>query len=41
MDLFDRYGEVHEIEDSALEVKLEGYGYRWLRIQSADQHISP
>ena len=41
MDLFDRDGEMQEIDGSTFEVKLEGYGYRWLRIQSADRHISP
>ena len=41
MDLFDREGEMQEIDGSTFEVKLEGYGYRWLRIQSADRHVSP
>ena len=33
--------QMQEIDGGVLEVKLEGYGFRWLRIQSADRHISP
>ena len=41
LDLFDADGAAHEIDSAELEVKLEGYGFRWLRIQSANEHISP
>jgi glycosidase len=41
LDLFDADGEVHELEGRDLELKLEGYGYRWIRLQSADAHVAP
>jgi trehalose synthase len=41
IDLFDADGEVQELTGRDLEVKLEGYGYRWLRFQSAGHHIAP
>jgi trehalose synthase len=40
-DLFDPDGEVHEIGRGELELKLEGYGYRWLRVQASDEPIPP
>jgi trehalose synthase len=41
LDLFDRDGAMNDVDAPELEVKLEGYGYRWLRIHSAGQLISP
>jgi len=41
LDLFDRDGTLHEVDAPEWELKLEGYGYRWLRIHSAGQLISP
>jgi len=41
LDLFDADGEMHEVEGAALEMKFEGYGFRWLRIQAAGQTIAP
>ena len=41
IDLFDADGEVHELAGHDLELKLEGYGYRWLRFQSAGAHVAP
>ena len=41
-DLLDTTGAVaHALSGSDLEVKLEGFGYRWLRIQTPDQHTAP
>jgi maltose alpha-D-glucosyltransferase/alpha-amylase len=31
----------HQLDGNQLEVKLEGFGYRWFRIQGPDQHTSP
>jgi glycosidase len=41
VDLFGLDGEVHQLEGSAIELKLEGYGYRWLRVEATDQQIAP
>jgi glycosidase len=40
-DLLDQRGSIQEIEDGSLELKMEGYGYRWLRINAPDQHTPP
>ena len=40
-DLLDELGTLHRIEDGSLELKLDGYGYRWLRITTPDQHTPP
>ena len=31
-DLLDERGALHEIEGGSLELKMDGYGYRWFRI---------
>ena len=31
----------HELQRNELEVKLEGFGYRWFRIQGPEQHTAP
>ena len=31
----------HQLEGNELEVKLEGFGYRWFRIQGPEQHTAP
>jgi trehalose synthase len=33
LDLLDRDGSLHPIDGDRLALKLEGYGYRWLRLQ--------
>ena len=40
-DLLDERGTHREIEDGSLELKLDEYGYRWLRINTPDQHTPP
>ena len=40
-DLLDERGAFRDIEDGTLELKMDGYGYRWLRINTADQHTPP
>jgi trehalose synthase len=40
-DLLDERGAFQGIEDGALELKLDGYGFRWLRITTPDQHTPP
>jgi len=40
-DLLDERGTLREIEDGSLELKLDEYGYRWLRINTPDQHSPP
>jgi trehalose synthase len=41
IDLFDTQGEAHAIDRRQIEVKLEGYGYRWLRVYSPELSIAP
>jgi trehalose synthase len=41
IDLLDAAAEVQEPSGRSLEVKLDGYGYRWLRFQSKGAHIAP
>jgi glycosidase len=41
IDLLDEGRAVHEIDTDRLELKLEGYGYRWLRLHGADQQTPP
>ena len=40
-DLLDERGAFHEIEDGSLELKMDGYGFRWFRITTPDQHTPP
>jgi trehalose synthase len=40
-DLLDERGALRGIEDGSLELKLDGYGFRWLRINTPDQHTPP
>ncbi len=40
-DLLDERGAFQNIEDGSLELKMDGYGYRWLRINTPDQHTPP
>jgi len=41
-DLLDTTASAaHELEGNELEVKLEGFGYRWFRIQGPEQHTAP
>jgi trehalose synthase len=41
VDLIDGGRAVHDVDGGTLEVKLEGYGYRWLRLQAAGQQTPP
>jgi trehalose synthase len=41
IDLFDSDGAVQELDAAEVEVKLEGYGFRWLRVYGPEQHIAP
>jgi trehalose synthase len=40
-DLLDERGTLRGIEDGTLELKMDGYGFRWLRITTHDQHTPP
>ena len=40
-DLLDERGAFQAIEDGSLELKMDGYGFRWLRITTPDQHTPP
>ncbi|MGI8616557.1 MAG: hypothetical protein ACR2L4_07235 [Actinomycetota bacterium] len=40
-DLLDERGSLREIADGTLELKMDGYGFRWFRINTPDQHIPP
>jgi trehalose synthase len=40
-DLLDQRGAFQGVEDGSLELKLDGYGFRWLRITTPDQHTPP
>jgi trehalose synthase len=40
-DLLDERGAFQNIEDGSLELKMDGYGFRWLRITTPDQHTPP
>jgi glycosidase len=40
-DLLDERGAIGEIENSSLDLKMEGYGFRWFRITTPDQHTAP
>jgi trehalose synthase len=40
-DLLDERGAFQGVEDGSLELKLDGYGFRWLRITTPDQHTPP
>ncbi len=40
-DLLDQQGALRGVEDGSLELKMDGYGFRWLRINTPDQHTPP
>jgi trehalose synthase len=40
-DLLDERGAFQGVEDGSLELKMDGYGFRWLRITTPDQHTPP
>ena len=40
-DLLGESATMHEIDGGALDLKLEGYGYRWLRLRSPGQRTAP
>jgi trehalose synthase len=40
-DLLDERGALQDIGDGTLELKLDGYGFRWFRITTPDQHLPP
>jgi trehalose synthase len=40
-DLLDERGALRAIDDGAFELKMEGYGFRWFRITTPDQHTPP
>ena len=40
-DLLDERGAIGEINDGSLELKMDRYGFRWLRIMTPDQHTAP
>jgi glycosidase len=41
IDMLDEDGAVIGADDGRLELKLEGYGFRWMRIQSTDEPVAP
>jgi glycosidase len=40
-DLLDERGALREIEGGSIELKMDGYGFRWFRIHAPDQHTPP
>lgn len=40
-DLLDERPAVRELDSSSLELKLQGYDYRWFRIATPDQQTPP
>jgi len=40
-DLLDERPAIDEIEGTSLELKLEGFGFRWFRIGTSDQQTPP
>jgi glycosidase len=40
-DLLDERGALRDVGDGTLELKMDGYGYRWFRITTPDQHLPP
>jgi hypothetical protein len=40
-DLLDERGALREIQDGSLELKMDGYGFRWFRLTTPDQHTPP
>ena len=40
-DLLAESAEAQEVGNDALDLTLEGYGFRWLRLQSPGQHTAP
>jgi trehalose synthase len=40
-DLLDEREALGELEEGPLELKLDGYGYRWFRINAPDQQTAP
>nr|MBA3738597.1 hypothetical protein [Actinomycetota bacterium] len=40
-DLLDERPAIDEIEGTSLELKLEGFGFRWFRIGPSDQQTPP
>ena len=40
-DLLDERAALEELEGTAIELKLDGYGYRWFRIGTPDQMTPP
>jgi glycosidase len=41
VDLLSVTDPVHPLDASSLELKLEGYGYRWYRLQRRDTPLTP
>jgi hypothetical protein len=40
-DLLDERPSLGEIDRGSLELKLQGYGYRWFRVGTPDQQTPP
>ena len=40
-DLLDDRGATGLADDGTLELKMDGYGFRWFRILTSDQHTPP
>jgi hypothetical protein len=41
IDMLDEDGAVIEADDGRLELKLDGYGFRWMRVQSTGEPVAP
>ena len=41
IDMLDEDGAVIEADDGRLELKLDGYGFRWMRIQPTGETVAP
>ena len=40
-DLLDERGALTELDAGTLDLKMDGYGFRWFRLLSPDQHTPP
>jgi hypothetical protein len=40
-DLLDEHGTLDEIAGTSLDLKLQGYAFRWFRIGTPDQQTPP
>lgn len=41
LDLLDDGGAAHALQAGRLELKLDGYGFRWFRLQPPGNRVAP